>query len=793
MQEDIDNGAVEYLHDDSGAASDSFAFRARLRTPSQTATSPAESVVLEEVFNIPIRRRGSESPELVTSDMLLEVLQNSTTILSQKHLNTHDEDSSPDEVHFKITKPPRNGRLLDLTRMEITSDFTQDMINNRQVGFQSDGSLREGFFEFYITDGEHKTESYTIHIGVLAHTLVLTKSPEIKVKQGDDETLITEDMLKATTGGPLKEDVLYKITSVPKYAAVMVDRQPTSAFTQEQIRQGRVSVRFVKSTSPRDTVAFVARSRAANVSSVLNITVQPLANIAKNPTLPEGAKVRVDRKLLDATPLANKTRTSPTFTVIQQPKNARFVISDGPNAGQTVDSFSQQELDDGRVAMEIKPTRSKSKSGVNNDEARFLLKAHGVPPAECVLPFQTSPYNASGVYPVTLLRVPAGNDFPIGTQGIPRMADGLWPTTVPTGTHRKPVASKRSNVWSILIPILVILLLLLLAAILAYYVIRKNKTGKHNVQSASSKPKNGEVAGTETFRKTDAANSIPMTTVGGKDADPELLQHCKTSSPGKNQYWVEICPLHLTLDPSMPLGHLLRSSDRRSAALRDPSPDVVARLGQDYRRRHRKDRELCKCPLCTGEFNKSLQLNVNTLLRDIVDNCKLDFVVGNNSEKPTGPDDVLCDCCLHVKRKAAQTCLICLTSFCETHLEPHLRAEALKSHTLTDPVPKLQEKLCTKHNRILEESSCNREKFCLSCANNERNQSDRDVHFTKIKQRIKKDKNKQAAAKIKQAEENDEKTEDNDKNIVCNDETDSSRKCVSLEDKCLGKASNEQP
>lgn len=536
MQEDVNNGAVEYLHDDSGASSDSFAFRARLRTPSQGTTSPAESVVLEEIFNIPIRRRGSDPPELITSDMLLEVLQNSMTILTQKHLNTQDEDSPPDEVHFKVTKPPQNGRLLDLLTMVVTSDFTQDMVNRGQVGFQSDGSLQEGFLEFYITDGEHQTEAYTLHIGVLAHTLVLSKAPEIKVKQGDDETRITEEMLKATTGGPLKEDVLYKITSVPKYAAVMVDRQPTYAFTQEQIRQGRVSVRFVKSTSPRDSVAFVARSRAANVSSVLNITVQPLANIADNPTLPQGTKVRVDRKLLDATPLANKTRTSPTFTVIQQPKGARFVISDGPRAGQTVDSFSQQELDDGRVAMEVKPTRSKAT--VNQDEARFLLKAHGVPPAECVLSFQTSPYNASGAYPVTLLRVPAGNDLPVGTQGIPRVGEGQWPTTAPTGTHRKPVTSRRSNIWSILIPILVILLLLLVAGILAYYLIRKNKTGKHNVQSASSKPKNGEVAGTETFRKTDAANNIPMSTVGSKDADPELLQHCRTSSPQKNQYWV---------------------------------------------------------------------------------------------------------------------------------------------------------------------------------------------------------------------------------------------------------------
>ncbi|XP_077423890.1 chondroitin sulfate proteoglycan 4 [Vanacampus margaritifer] len=559
-QADVARKELEYLHDDSAASSDSFSFGARLRSRTDGVTS--DSVVLEEIFNISVKRRGSEPPELVTIDQLLEVLQGSMIIVTRKHLNTHDEDSPPDEVHFKVTKAPRNGHLVDARTMDTLSEFTQEMINNEQVGFHSDGSLANGFMEFIVSDGEHQTEPQTLHVGILARTLILDKAPEIKVKQGDDETLVTEEMLKATTGGPVEEDVLYKITSVPKYAAVMVDRQPTSAFTQKQINEGRVSVRFVKSTSPRDSVSFVARSRAANVSSVLNITVQPLAKIAQDPLLPQDSLVQLDRKLLDATPLANKTRTSPTFTVIQQPRGARFVRSGGPGAGQPVDSFSQRDLDEGRVAVEIPKSSSGSQDGVTQDEARFLLKAHGVPPAECVLSFQTGPYNASGVYPATLLRVPSDipakdrknkpnvGVYPLATSESPRWkANQDQPhgdahtTAAPSdsGSHRNPVVSRRGNVWSILIPILVILILLLLAALLAYYLIRKNKTGKHNVQTAAAaKPKNGEVAGTETFRKTDPANNIPMSNMDSKDADPELVQDCRTTTPvlKKNQYWV---------------------------------------------------------------------------------------------------------------------------------------------------------------------------------------------------------------------------------------------------------------
>ncbi|XP_040894769.1 chondroitin sulfate proteoglycan 4 isoform X2 [Toxotes jaculatrix] len=544
MQEDVNQGKLEYLHDDTGASFDSFSFRAHLKSEGRGVASPASSVILEEIFNISIKRRGSDPPELVTTDMLLEVLQGSMTTLTQRHVNTQDEDSPPDEVHFKVTKAPSNGRLVDSITMDPITEFTQEMVNRGQVGFYSDDSLADGFMEFIVSDGEHQTEPHTLHIGVLARTLLLDKATEIKVKQGDDETLVTEEMLRATTRGPVEEDILYKITSVPKYAAVMVDRQPTSAFTQKQIKEGRVSVRFVKSTSPRDSVAFMARSRAANVSSVLNITVQPLANIAQDPLLPQGTLVQLDRKLLDATPLANKTRTSPTFTVIQQPRGARFVRSGGPGAGQPVNTFSHRDLDEGRVAMEILNRSSGSRGVVTQDEARFLLKAHGVPPAECVLSFQTGPYNASGVYPVTLLRIPS--EAPVTTPASPHWGDveprGDAFTTASSGSnsHRKPHVSRRSNFWSILIPILVILLLLLLAAILAYYLIRKNKTGKHNVQTAASKPKNGEVASTETFRKTDPANNIPMSSMDSKDADPELLQHCRTTNPAlkKNQYWV---------------------------------------------------------------------------------------------------------------------------------------------------------------------------------------------------------------------------------------------------------------
>lgn len=117
--------------------------------------------------------------------------------------------------------------------------------------------------------------------------------------------------------------------------------------------------------------------------------------------------------------------------------------------------------------------------------------------------------------------------------------------------------------------------------------------------------------------------------------------------------------------------------------------------------KHWKDKEQCQCPLCNEKFNKGLKLRVNTGFREVVENFKtLPVTAENNS--PLTPGQVPCDYCSGNKFRASKTCLVCLASFCETHLEPHKRVAALKRHRLTNPVHDLEDKICTKHNKILE-------------------------------------------------------------------------------------------
>ncbi|XP_030202054.1 zinc finger protein RFP-like, partial [Gadus morhua] len=73
---------------------------------------------------------------------------------------------------------------------------------------------------------------------------------------------------------------------------------------------------------------------------------------------------------------------------------------------------------------------------------------------------------------------------------------------------------------------------------------------------------------------------------------------------------------------------------------------------------------------------------------------------------------VPCDVCTGTQQKAVKSCLVCFMSFCQTHLEPHQRVAVLKKHRLVEPMDRLEDRMCKKHNRLLE-LFCQTEEVCV--------------------------------------------------------------------------------
>ncbi|XP_044198560.1 E3 ubiquitin-protein ligase TRIM21-like [Thunnus albacares] len=122
------------------------------------------------------------------------------------------------------------------------------------------------------------------------------------------------------------------------------------------------------------------------------------------------------------------------------------------------------------------------------------------------------------------------------------------------------------------------------------------------------------------------------------------------------------------------------------------------------------------CPMCNKVFNKRPELHVNTLFSEMVSQFRQEAqqkASSSSSEQQAAkPGEVPCDVCTGTKLKALKSCLVCLTSYCETHLEPHLTMSGLKRHQLMDPVENLEDRMCMKHDKPLE-LFCKTDQTCV--------------------------------------------------------------------------------
>nr|AKP40999.1 tripartite motif-containing protein 16-like protein [Salmo salar] len=129
------------------------------------------------------------------------------------------------------------------------------------------------------------------------------------------------------------------------------------------------------------------------------------------------------------------------------------------------------------------------------------------------------------------------------------------------------------------------------------------------------------------------------------------------------------------------------------------------------------------CPQCRQTFSPRPTLSKNNMLAEVVEKLKK---TGLQAAPPpalcyAGPRDVACDFCTGTrKQKALMSCLACLASYCETHLQPHYEFPALKKHKLVKATAQLQEKICSHHDKLLEvycrtDQQC----ICLLCVMDE--------------------------------------------------------------------------
>ncbi|XP_060947333.1 E3 ubiquitin/ISG15 ligase TRIM25-like [Limanda limanda] len=127
--------------------------------------------------------------------------------------------------------------------------------------------------------------------------------------------------------------------------------------------------------------------------------------------------------------------------------------------------------------------------------------------------------------------------------------------------------------------------------------------------------------------------------------------------------------------------------------------------------------DTCQCPMCKQKFSTRPELRVNTVMSELANEFKKLVQVKASTPGPQLLEvDVPCYICSEIKEKAVKSCLTCLISFCESHLEPHRRVAGLKGHTLLEPVKNLDDRMCKTHNKMTELYCLKEQAFiCVLC------------------------------------------------------------------------------
>ena len=374
--DDIQAGKLIYTHDDSETLYDNITFSFNLR----------QGHIVFEVshlisLQVLVSSMNDQPPMLKNFNYKLSVFPATITNISTDIMDVSDSDSTPQNLFYKITSQPALLEFVYLPEVIATTLFTQEDIRVGRVALKVlfGIQLQEHKITYTVTDGAFVTAPGLLRVEVVPIDLRVTHSGPLTLLQGTVQSVLYPSILKAASKSP-KHRITYRVIRAPVYGHLILGGKRVTAFTQQDIEQGRIMYRQHSMSSHDMLQLTVSAGNIESIPVTLQIIVQP--NIIKRkPFLITGdGPSPLGIENLDAGSLLHlvKPGAEAVYSVTAPPRYGRLEIMTKHRKRRAIDeqSFTHSDIVAGTVLY-----HPPDPIPAENDSFDFTLSCDGAQPA----------------------------------------------------------------------------------------------------------------------------------------------------------------------------------------------------------------------------------------------------------------------------------------------------------------------------------------------------------------------------------------------------------------------------
>ncbi|XP_055973252.1 FRAS1-related extracellular matrix protein 1 isoform X1 [Sorex fumeus] len=350
----LNNGMkLMYIHDDSENLADDFTIQ----------LSDGKHKLLKTI-SVMVTPVNDEKPMLNKKAELI-MSMGETRIISSAVLSAVDKDSPREKIYYLFESFPQHGQLqLKIGRNWVPlhpgMKCTQEEVDLNLLRYMHTGAMdsqNQDNFTFYLWDGSNRSPTFDCHITIKdidKGDIAISVKPLV-VPKGDRGFLTTSNLL-AVDGTDKPEELLYVITSSPRYGQVEYAHypgHPITSFSQMDIAGQTVCyIHKSKLAFPRDSFRFIVSNGLQTKHGLFEITLEtvdralPVVTRNKGLRLAEGATGVLSPDLLQLTD-PDTPPENLTFLVVQLPQYGQLYLR-GMMLLQA--NFTQQDVDGRNVA-----------------------------------------------------------------------------------------------------------------------------------------------------------------------------------------------------------------------------------------------------------------------------------------------------------------------------------------------------------------------------------------------------------------------------------------------------------